>query len=30
MPKSVFTDANKIVVEELVAARKTAGYGNRT
>lgn len=25
MPKSVFTDANAVVVEELVAARKAAG-----
>jgi len=25
MPKSVFTDANRVVVEELIAARKAAG-----
>ena len=25
MPKSVFTDANKVVVDELIAARKAAG-----
>jgi transcriptional regulator with XRE-family HTH domain len=25
MPKSVFTDANQVVVEELIAARKAAG-----
>lgn len=25
MPKSVFTDANKVVVDELIAARKAGG-----